>query len=100
MPGTVGGANAVDVLIEEFEEPFVDAVLARKKRRTFRSQITNTSRQINELIRKAGSRGAISGLLRHVKDLLTQATSIHTELIIVKDPDENEKQDEIHLRYV
>jgi hypothetical protein len=100
MPGTVGGAKAEAVLIEEFEVPFVDVVLARKKRRTLRSQITNISRQINELIRKAGSRGAIAGLVQHLKDLLKQATFIHTALLIVEDPDENEKQDEVHLRYV
>jgi hypothetical protein len=63
MPGTVKGANAEEVLMEEFEETFVDAILARNKRRTFRWQIINTSRQINELIRKFGSRGAIAGFV-------------------------------------
>ncbi|XP_045023012.1 uncharacterized protein LOC123467016 [Daphnia magna] len=93
-----GGAEAV--LIETTEEPFVDLAIAKKKRRTLRSQITNTNRHLNEHIRAAGSRGAIAGLVRHLKDLLKRATSLHTELLTMEDSEENEKMDELHLRYV
>ena len=100
MPGTLGGANAEATVSEIMEEPGVDVAFARKKRRTLRSQITTTSRQIDEHIRAAGSRGAISGLVRHLKDLLKRATTLHTELLTVEDREENIKQDELHLRYV
>ncbi|EFX81200.1 hypothetical protein DAPPUDRAFT_102738 [Daphnia pulex] len=100
MPKTVKGANAENILTEETDEPFVDVDLARKKRRSIRSQLTSTSRALTEDIKKAGSRGAMIGLVQHLQDLLKQAATIHTELLIAEELEENEKQEEIHLRYV
>jgi hypothetical protein len=105
MPKTWKGANAEkanaeNILTEETEELFVDVDLARKKRRSIRSQLTSTSRALTEHIKKAGSRGAMIGLVQHLQDLLKQAATIHTELLIAEELEENEKQEEIHLRYV
>ncbi|XP_057380651.2 uncharacterized protein LOC130703047 [Daphnia carinata] len=73
-----------------------------KRRRTqLRKQITVTRRHTDSLILSGGSRGAIKGLMEHLRNLNHDNRHVHTDLMGT-DPDtiENDKQEAMHLRYV
>ncbi|KAI9549865.1 hypothetical protein GHT06_007571 [Daphnia sinensis] len=77
-----------------------DVDLTRRRRTTIRSQITSTIRQIRANIDQSGSRGGIAGLVKHLQDLATRSTLLHTDLLTVEDASENDRQEEKHLMYV
>ncbi len=81
-------------------QPAGEIELTRKRRKTVRSQITSTIRQIRTNIDRCGSRGGIAGLVKHLQTLATTSTLFHTDLLTVEDSSENDKQEEKHLMYV
>jgi hypothetical protein len=74
--------------------------LTKRRRTSVRSQITSTIRQIRANIDQCGSRGGITGLVKHLQDLATTSTLLHTLLLTVEDANENDRQEERHRSYV
>ena len=74
--------------------------LTKRRRISVRSQITSTIRQIRSNIDQCGSRGGITGLVKHLQDLATTSTLLHTHLLTVEDASENDRQEEKHQSYV
>ena len=89
VEGAVGGA------------PNEEEISWHKKRRTqIRKQITTSGNQIDVLIANRGSRGAIKGIIDHLRQLQRDLTYLHTDLMgVEKVAAESERQEEIHLRY-
>lgn len=70
------------------------------RRPTLRRQITTALNKINAIITSGGPRGGLAALLRHVEELVNQATSLQTELSALETEEESERQDNIHLGYI
>ncbi|XP_046642865.1 uncharacterized protein LOC124327882 [Daphnia pulicaria] len=77
-----------------------DVELTKRRRISVRSQITSTIRQIRTNIDQCGSRGGITGLVKHLQDLATTSTLLHTFLLTVEDASEKDRQEERHRSYV
>ncbi|EFX62838.1 hypothetical protein DAPPUDRAFT_336361, partial [Daphnia pulex] len=100
MPNPGFGSSQEEDESRKVSPPAGDVELTKKRRTTVRSQITSTIRQIRASIDQCGSRGSIAGLVKHLQSLATTATLLHTDLLIVEDASENERQEEKHLMYV
>jgi hypothetical protein len=100
MPNPGFGSSLEEDESRKVSPPAGDVELTKKRRTTVRSQITSTIRQIRASIDQCGSRGSIAGLVKHLQSLATTATLLHTDLLIVEDASENERQEEKHLMYV
>lgn len=78
----------------------VDLTKRRRIDRCVRSQITLTIRQIRANIDQSGSRGGIAVLVKHLRNLPTRTTLLHTDLLTVEEASEYDRQEERHLTYV
>lgn len=74
--------------------------LTRRSRTAVRSQITSKIRQIRSNIDQSGSCGGVAGLVKHLQELSTRSTMLHTDLLTVEEESENERQEAKHLTYV
>lgn len=81
--------------------PTEEEISWHKKRRTqMRKQITTSGNQIDVLIANRGSRGAIKGIIDHLRQLQRDLTYLHTDIMSVEQvAAESERQEETHLRY-
>ncbi|XP_045035900.1 uncharacterized protein LOC116931615 [Daphnia magna] len=57
-------------------------------------------RHLGNLITDRGSRGSISSVMKHLETLLATAAQVLTNLSMVEDQAENDRQDELHLKYI
>ena len=82
--------------------PSAEDIHLRKKRRTLlRRQITNACKQIAATVNDHGSRGAIRGLMAHLKQIQHESGIVHTDLLTVEPDDEEvDAQEETHLTYM
>jgi hypothetical protein len=82
--------------------PSAEDIHLRKKRRTsLRRQITNACKQIAATVNDHGSRGAIKGLMAHLKQIQHESGIVHTDLLTVEPDDEEiDAQEETHLTYM
>ncbi|KAK4021774.1 hypothetical protein OUZ56_003683 [Daphnia magna] len=79
----------------------IDIETWKRQRKVTCTQVITTCCPINLLITSHGSRGAIIGLINHLRRLSSTATRLHTQLLNAEaDQMENDRQAAIHLRYV
>lgn len=82
--------------------PSAEEITLRKKRRTLlRRQITNACKQILTVVNDHGSRGALKGLMAHLKHIHHEIGIIHTDLLTIEtDDQEVDTQEETHFNYM
>ncbi|KAK4017895.1 hypothetical protein OUZ56_033877 [Daphnia magna] len=82
--------------------PSAEEIHIRKKRRTLlRRQITTACKQIMAAVNDRGSRGALKGLMAHLKHIHHEIGVVHTDLLTVEPNDEEvDTQEEIHCTYM
>ena len=82
--------------------PSAEEITLRKKRRTLlRRQITNACKQILTVVNDHGSRGALKGVMAHLKHIHHEIGIIHTDLLTIEtDDQEVDTQEETHFNYM
>lgn len=99
----VGGDNEIpqeETTTPPTQKDLQDAATWKKQRSALRQQITKTMRHLGNLVTDGGSRGSTSSMMKHLETLLATTAKIHTNLSTVEDQVENDRQDELHLKYI
>ncbi|KAI9555955.1 hypothetical protein GHT06_018499 [Daphnia sinensis] len=103
LEGCMAACSVFDIIAGVPQDPETateDFRLQVTRRPTLRQQITTALNKIDAIITSGGPRGGLAALLRHVEELVNQASSLQTELSALETEGESERQDNIHLGYI